>query len=101
MFGRELAQRPHGYKVFQSALAFRDDDRNRPCTQRGKISFMKSIIGWLEQYGLAAVSINVGLEQVGLPVPAYPVLILTGALRLGGRLLMVAKFIPASCHCCR
>ena len=45
------------------------DDRNRPCTQRGKISFMESIIGWLEQYGLAAVFINVGLEQLGLPVP--------------------------------
>ena len=53
---------------------------------------MKSIIGWLEQYGLAAVFINVGLEQLGLPVPAYPVLILTGALRVGGRSLLVAKF---------
>ena len=78
VLGRELAQRPHGYKVFQSALAFRDDDRNRPCTQRGKISFMESIIGWL--------------EQPGLTVPAYPVLILTGAWRVGGRSLLVAKY---------
>jgi membrane protein DedA with SNARE-associated domain/rhodanese-related sulfurtransferase len=79
------ASRPHGYKVFQSGLAFRVGRAKHRCAQRGKISFMESIIGWLEQYGLAAVFINVGLEQLGLPVPAYPVLILTGALSVGGR----------------
>ena len=57
---------------------------------------MESIISWLEQYGLATVFINVGLEQPGLPVPAYPVLIFTDALRVGGRSQMVATFIPAS-----
>ena len=82
VFGRELAQRPHGYKVFQSALAFKGDDRNRPCTQRGKISFMKSIIGWL--------------QQLGLTVPAYPVLILTGALRVGGRHSVYALLVTAA-----
>ena len=57
---------------------------------------MKSIIGWLEQYGLAAVFINVGLEQLGLPVPAYPVLILTGALRVGGRHSVYALLVTAA-----
>jgi membrane protein DedA with SNARE-associated domain/rhodanese-related sulfurtransferase len=46
---------------------------------------MDQIILWLEQYGLAAVFLNVGLEQLGLPIPAYPVLILTGALSFNGQ----------------
>ncbi|MGH6637914.1 MAG: DedA family protein/thiosulfate sulfurtransferase GlpE [Polaromonas sp.] len=46
---------------------------------------MDQIILWLEHYGLAAVFLNVGLEQVGLPIPAYPVLILTGALSFNGQ----------------
>jgi membrane protein DedA with SNARE-associated domain len=46
---------------------------------------MNQIILWLEQYGLAAVFLNIGLEQLGLPIPAYPVLILTGALSFNGQ----------------
>ncbi len=46
---------------------------------------MNHIISLLEQYGLAAVFLNIGLEQLGLPVPAYPVLILTGALSFNGQ----------------
>ena len=34
----------------------------------------------LQQYGLLIVFANVFLEQIGLPIPAYPVLLLTGAL---------------------
>lgn len=45
---------------------------------------MEQIISWLAQYGLAAVFINVGLLQLGLPVPAYPMLVLTGALSVTG-----------------
>lgn len=60
---------------------------------------MNSIIGWLEQYGLAAVFINVGLEQLGLPVPAYPVLILTGALSVGGRYSVYALLVTAVLAC--
>ena len=31
---------------------------------------MDQIIVWLEQYGLAAVFLNIVLEQLGLPIPA-------------------------------
>lgn len=46
---------------------------------------MEQLVIWLEHYGLAAVFVNIGLEQLGLPIPAYPVLILTGALSHAGR----------------
>jgi len=46
---------------------------------------MDQIIVWLELYGLAAVFLNIVLEQLGLPIPAYPVLILTGALSFNGQ----------------
>jgi membrane protein DedA with SNARE-associated domain/rhodanese-related sulfurtransferase len=38
------------------------------------------------QYGLAVVVINVLLDQIGLPVPAVPTLIVAGAIAAGGRL---------------
>jgi len=41
---------------------------------------MSQLISWIEQYGLYAVFINVLLETIGLPVPAYPMLIVAGAL---------------------
>jgi membrane protein DedA with SNARE-associated domain/rhodanese-related sulfurtransferase len=53
--------------------------------QPDSIEPMNQIILWLEQYGLAAVFLNIGLEQLGLPIPAYPVLILTGALSFTGQ----------------
>lgn len=34
----------------------------------------------IEQYGILIVFINVLLEQLGLPIPAYPTLVLAGAL---------------------
>jgi membrane protein DedA with SNARE-associated domain/rhodanese-related sulfurtransferase len=45
---------------------------------------MKTIEQLLVQYGLAVVFFNIGIEQLGLPVPAYPVLIVTGALSVDG-----------------
>lgn len=65
---------------------------------------MESIILWLEHYGLAAVFVNVGLEQLGLPIPAYPVLILTGALSVDGQytaagLLLVAVLACLTADC--
>lgn len=45
---------------------------------------MKTIEQLLVQYGLAVVFFNIGVEQLGLPVPAYPVLIVTGALSVDG-----------------
>lgn len=41
---------------------------------------MSQLITWIEHYGLYAVFINVMLESIGLPVPAYPMLIVAGAL---------------------
>ncbi|MEZ0233117.1 MAG: rhodanese-like domain-containing protein [Methylophilaceae bacterium] len=41
---------------------------------------MSHLLHLIEQYGLAMVFINVLLEQVGLPLPAYPTLIISGAL---------------------
>lgn len=41
---------------------------------------MTHLIELVQQYGLALVFVNVLLLQAGLPVPAYPTLIVTGAL---------------------
>lgn len=41
---------------------------------------MSHLIELVQQYGLALVFVNVLLLQAGLPVPAYPTLIVTGAL---------------------
>lgn len=41
---------------------------------------MSYLLQLIEQYGLAAVFFNVLIEQAGVPVPAYPTLVLTGAL---------------------
>ncbi len=41
---------------------------------------MSQLIDLVQHYGLALVFVNVLLLQVGLPVPAYPTLIVTGAL---------------------
>jgi membrane protein DedA with SNARE-associated domain/rhodanese-related sulfurtransferase len=42
------------------------------------------LIALLQQYGLGLVFVNVLALQAGLPVPAYPVLIVAGALAAGG-----------------
>src|SRR5512146_1717772 len=41
---------------------------------------MSHLIELVQHYGLAFVFVNVLLLQAGLPVPAYPTLIVTGAL---------------------
>ncbi len=46
---------------------------------------MNTILHWLAEYGLGVVFLNVWVEQLGLPVPAYPVLVVTGALSVEGR----------------
>jgi len=40
---------------------------------------MATVIGWLEHAGIAVVFLFVLVEQVGLPIPAYPFLIIAGA----------------------
>src|SRR5450830_416946 len=51
----------------------------------------------IEQYGLIIVFVNVLAEQLGAPIPAYPTLVITGALAYRGQypvalLLLVAVF---------
>jgi membrane protein DedA with SNARE-associated domain/rhodanese-related sulfurtransferase len=41
---------------------------------------MSSLLHLIEHYGLAAVFLNVLIEQLGMPLPAYPTLLVTGAL---------------------
>ena len=41
---------------------------------------MQSILQLIEEHGLAVVFLNVLIEQAGAPIPAYPVLVISGAL---------------------
>ena len=45
---------------------------------------MATLVELIQHYGLAFVFVNVLLLQAGLPVPAYPTLIITGALAATG-----------------
>jgi membrane protein DedA with SNARE-associated domain/rhodanese-related sulfurtransferase len=53
----------------------------------------------IAQYGLALVFANVLLEQVGLPIPAVPTLIVAGALAAEGELSPLAIFGVAFAGC--
>jgi membrane protein DedA with SNARE-associated domain/rhodanese-related sulfurtransferase len=60
-----------------------------------KAAPMEQLLALVQQYGLLFVFANVLLLQAGLPVPAYPTLIITGALAARGgaplwQLLLVA-----------
>jgi membrane protein DedA with SNARE-associated domain len=46
------------------------------------------LVSLLSQYGLAMVFANVLIEQLGLPVPALPTLVVAGALATEGKLSM-------------
>ena len=45
---------------------------------------MEHLVALIQHYGIAVVFLNVLLLQAGLPVPAYPTLIITGALATRG-----------------
>ena len=47
---------------------------------------MDAIAGQLAQYGVPLVGFNVLLQQLGLPIPAVPTLMLAGALAASGRI---------------
>ncbi len=51
------------------------------------------------QYGLAIVFANVLIEQIGVPVPAMPTLMVAGAFAARGRLSLVAVFAVALVAC--
>lgn len=60
---------------------------------------MNTVMEWLAQYGLAFAFFNVLAEQIGLPVPAYPVLLVTGALSVEGRYSWPALLAVAVTAC--
>jgi membrane protein DedA with SNARE-associated domain/rhodanese-related sulfurtransferase len=53
----------------------------------------------LSQYGLWAVLLNVLLNQIGLPLPAVPTLIVAGAIAAGGQLRLAVVFPGAVVAC--
>src|SRR5713226_327049 len=53
----------------------------------------------ITEYGLALVFANVLLEQLGLPIPAVPVLVVAGALAAEGELSSFAVFGVAFVAC--
>lgn len=60
---------------------------------------MPDVVALVAQYGVALVFLNVLLEQVGLPVPAVPTLVIAGALAATGRLSLLAIFGAAVLGC--
>jgi membrane protein DedA with SNARE-associated domain/rhodanese-related sulfurtransferase len=46
----------------------------------------QELVSLIAQYGLLIVGANVLLDQIGLPVPAYPTLVVAGAIAAGGHL---------------
>jgi membrane protein DedA with SNARE-associated domain/rhodanese-related sulfurtransferase len=57
------------------------------------------IVSLLSQYGLAVVFFNVLIEQIGLPVPAIPTLVVAGALAAEGKLSAPWLFAVALVAC--
>lgn len=56
---------------------------------------MSYIVALLQAYGLAIVFVNVFLEQIGLPLPAYPTLLVTGALVGSGQYSFATLLVTA------
>jgi len=53
----------------------------------------------LSHYGLSLVAINVLLNQLGLPVPVVPTLIVAGAIAANGQLSFAALFFESVLAC--
>lgn len=56
---------------------------------------MQHLIDLLEQFGLLIVFINVLVEQLGLPIPAYPIFIVTGSLIQDGHFTFAGLLLTA------
>jgi membrane protein DedA with SNARE-associated domain/rhodanese-related sulfurtransferase len=59
----------------------------------------QQLILGLSQYGLAIVAFNVLLNQIGLPVPAVPTLVLAGAITASGQQPLGPVFLAAVGAC--
>src|SRR5258706_15595767 len=60
---------------------------------------MQELVDLIARYGLALIFINVLVEQVGLPVPAVPTLIVAGAAAAAGEISAAAVFGVAVLAC--
>jgi len=60
---------------------------------------MESIVLPLQQYGVLLVFVIVFVEQVGVPIPALPVLMVAGGVAAGGGLSVLAVFVAAMAGC--
>jgi membrane protein DedA with SNARE-associated domain/rhodanese-related sulfurtransferase len=56
---------------------------------------MTQLLEWVQQYGLFAVFFNVLAEQIGAPIPAYPMLIVAGAMAAQGHYSVAAVLVVA------
>ena len=45
---------------------------------------MDALLGQLAQYGILLVGLNVLLQQLGLPIPSVPTMMVAGALAASG-----------------
>jgi membrane protein DedA with SNARE-associated domain/rhodanese-related sulfurtransferase len=59
----------------------------------------QNLIWLITQYGLPIVFANVFVDQIGLPVPAMPTLILAGAIAATGTLGLTPLFVAAVLAC--
>jgi membrane protein DedA with SNARE-associated domain/rhodanese-related sulfurtransferase len=59
----------------------------------------QELVSLVAQYGLLIVGVNVLLDQIGLPVPAYPTLILAGAIAADGHLAAGPLFLLCVIAC--
>lgn len=60
---------------------------------------MDLIVALVREYGIGIVFLNVLIEQLGAPIPAYPVLMVTGAIHghsLAQQLLLIAVAVLAA-----
>jgi membrane protein DedA with SNARE-associated domain/rhodanese-related sulfurtransferase len=57
------------------------------------------MVGLITQYGLALVFANVLMQQMGLPIPALPTLMVAGALAADGKISALALFAVAFIAC--
>lgn len=60
---------------------------------------MSNFIHLLQEYGVLIVFAIVLVEQIGLPIPAYPILIVAGALSVDGDTSWPAVLAVAVCAC--
>ncbi len=63
------------------------------------ITLTEQILLAIAHYGIAVVVVNVLLDQIGLPVPAAPTLIVAGAIAADGRLPMWPLFLWSVIAC--